>query len=260
MSAKILVLDIETAPNVAYVWRYFKTHVGAKQVIEKGYMLSFAAKWLGEDDIYYSDTSNQKEIGLLKDLLPLLEEADMIVAHNGERFDLPQIRGRYLENKMPPPSPVKVIDTFKIAKKEFGFPSNSLEYLCQVLDCDVKKDGHKKFPGFELWLEVLKNNPEAWEEMRNYNIDDILALESLYMKLRPYARYHPNVAVFNEEKNEAPACPKCGGQHLQKRGFAYTNVGKYQRYRCNDCGGWSRSRTTLVNKELRQNVTVNMVN
>ena len=87
MSAKILILDVETAPNVAYVWRFFKTNVGAKQVVEKGYMLSFAAKWLGEDDIYYSDTSNQKEIGLLKDLLPLLEEADMIVAHNGERFD-----------------------------------------------------------------------------------------------------------------------------------------------------------------------------
>lgn len=257
--ARILLLDIETAPNVAYVWRFFKTNIGAKQVLERGYMLSFAAKWLDDDKVYYADVQNQNEKSLLKDLLPLLEEADMVVAHNGERFDMPQIRGRYLQHGMAPPSPVKVIDTYKIAKKEFGFPSNSLEYLTTALNCSVQKGGHKEYPGFELWLGVLRDDPKAWAEMKLYNIDDILAMESLYLKMRPYARFHPNVAVFSED-NKAPACPKCGEQHLVKRGFAYTNVGKFQRYRCEDCGGWSKGRTSLVNKDLAQNVTTNVVN
>lgn len=252
--ARILVLDIETSPNIAYVWRFWKENVGAKQVLKNGQMLSFAAKWLDDDKIYYQDVQHGDEKQMLTILFSMLDEADIVVCHNGDKFDLPHIQGRGLVLGLKPPAPYKTIDTVKVARYEFNFPSNSLEYLATVLELKNRKDGHKKFPGFELWLGVLANNPEAWAEMREYNIQDILVLEELYLKVRPYMKKHPNIGVFSDE--EKVVCPRCGGEHLQRRGYSYTNVGKYQRLQCNDCGSWSRTRFTEHTKEKNKSLIV----
>lgn len=253
--ARILILDIETAPNVAYVWRFFKENVGAKQVIENGYMLSYAAKWLDEKEVFYEDLSNQHEADMLTKLAKLLDEADIVVAHHGDMFDLPHIQGRFLVHGIKPPAPYKQVDTKKIAKKEFNFPSNSLEYLAVVLNLPIKKGQHRKFPGFELWLGVLRNDPEAWAEMKEYNIDDILVLEQLYKVFRPFHRLHPNVAVFDDEHDVH--CPKCNSDNIQYRGYAHTTVGRYHRFQCNDCGGWGRDRKNVLRNP---NLKVNVVN
>ena len=258
MSApKILVLDIETAPKVAYVWRFFKENISAKQVKEHGHMMSFAAKWLDSDEIFYEENRKDNDKLLIEKVCHLLDQADMVIAHNGERFDMKQIRGRAVVHGIAPPSPVKVIDTLKIAKNEFGFASNSLEYLTTILGCKIKKGGHKKFPGFELWLACLRGDDEAWAEMKEYNILDILALEELYYKLRPWDTKHPNLAVYAEDV-ESIVCPKCGGSHVQWRGYAYTNVGKYHRFQCTDCGGWGRGRYSLLVKN--DNLIANQAN
>jgi hypothetical protein len=256
--AKILILDIETSPNIAYVWRFWKENVGAKQVLENGTMLSFAAKWLGDSTVFYEDVEHQSELEMLTVLFRLLDEADIVVAHNGDKFDLPHIQGRGLVLGLPPPSPYKTVDTVKVARYEFNFPSNSLEYLSNVLSLKVKKGGHKKFPGFELWLGVLAGNPEAWAEMKEYNIDDILALEELYLKMRPYMRRHPNTGVFDDHSD--PVCPKCSSNDIHWRGYAHTNVGRYHRFQCNVCGGWGRSRTSILTKDFTKNLTVSTVN
>lgn len=257
--ARILLLDVETAPNVAYVWKFWKENVGAKQVIENSYMLSFAAKWLGEKEIFYEDLSNQREKDMLLPLHKLLDDADIVVAHNGDGFDLPHIQGRFLLHGIKPPSPYKQVDTVKVARKEFNYPSNSLEYLSNVLDLAIKKGGHKKFPGFELWLGVLRNDPEAWKEMREYNIDDIKVLELLYLKFLPYMRFHPNVNVYDDEHDDVK-CPKCGSNHIHRRGYAHTNVGRYHRFQCNDCGGWGRTRVQDIDKNARKNIIVGVIN
>lgn len=257
MKTKILILDIETTPNLAYVWRFFKENVGAKQVVEHTEIMSFAYKWLDDDRIYYYDTQYTSEKNILPFLMEVLDAADIVVAHNGNKFDLPTIQGRALVAGLKPPSPYKTVDTLLVARYEFNFPSNSLEYLSGILGVG-QKDNHKNFPGFELWAECLKGNPKAWEEMRVYNIQDVIALEQIYLKMRPYMRRHPNVGVYEEE--EEPICPKCGSKHLQWRGFAHTNVGKYHRFVCNDCGGWGRTRMTIQDKQIRKNLTVNAVN
>jgi predicted RNA-binding Zn-ribbon protein involved in translation (DUF1610 family) len=246
MQPKILILDIETAPKVALVWRFFQENISPKQVLEHGHIMSFAAKWLGNDDVIYEESRTENDKHLIERLVYWLDMADIVVAHNGARFDLPSIRGRALVHGINPPSPVKMIDTYKVVKKEFSFPSNSLEYLTMVLDCNTKKGGHKKFPGFELWLECLRKNEEAWAELKEYNILDVHALEEVYLKLRPWITDHPNVAIYNEP--EHPACPKCGSVSTQWRGYAFTSTGKYHRYQCNDCGGWGRSRYMLNTK------------
>jgi DNA polymerase elongation subunit (family B)/predicted RNA-binding Zn-ribbon protein involved in translation (DUF1610 family) len=256
--ARILILDIETSPNIAYVWRFFKENVGAKQVLENGSILSFAAKWLDGDTIYYEDVSYNSELHMMKKLFKLLDEADIVVAHNGDKFDLPHIQGRGLVLGLKPPSPYKTVDTVKVARYEFNFPSNSLEYLSKVLELKTKKGGHKKFPGFELWLGVLANNPEAWAEMKEYNIIDIVVLEELYLKMRPWMRRHPNVGVYEDNANVV--CPKCGSVHLNYRGYAHTSVGRFHRFQCVECGGWGRHRLSVYPNELKKNLVVNVNN
>lgn len=236
---RILILDIETFPNVAHVWRFYKENVGAKQVVEHATLASFAYKWYGEDGVGYFDIQHQSEKKLLKELIALLDLADIVIAHNGAKFDLPTIQGRAMVAGLRPPSPYKIIDTLLVAKYEFNFPANSLEYLVIILEC-APKGGHKQFPGFELWEQCMKNNPEAWAEMRVYNMQDVTTLEEVYNKMKPWMRRHPNLAVF-EEDNEI-MCPKCGSKHIQWRGYTTTNVGKYKKFQCQGCGGWSRTR------------------
>ena len=246
MPPKILVLDIETFPALANVWRFWKENIGAKQVVEHSTIASFACKWLDDDDIHYEDVEHQSEASLLKSLLNYLDVADIVIAHNALKFDLPTIQGRALAVGLKPPSPYKVIDTLQVARYEFNFPSNSLEYLAIILEC-APKLGHKKFPGFELWSECMKGNPEAWKEMETYNKQDVLTLEEIYQKMKPWMKRHPNVAIY--EETTKPLCPKCGSDHMQSRGYAYTNIYKYRRFQCQSCGGWHRTRFNELKKE-----------
>ena len=252
--ARILILDIETAPNIAYVWRFFKENVGAKQVLENTFIMSFACKWLDDDKIWCFTADEYGEINLLKALIDVLDAADIVVAHNGNKFDLPTIQGRALVHGLKPPSPYKVVDTLNVARYEFNFPSNSLGYLSDILGVE-KKGQHKEFPNFELWAECLKGNKKAWEELKTYNIQDVVVLEEVYLKMLPWMKRHPNVAV-NEEA-ERPLCPKCGSQHIQLRGYTYTNFYKYRKFQCNDCGGWSRTRFNEYPKDKKHVLLAN---
>jgi predicted RNA-binding Zn-ribbon protein involved in translation (DUF1610 family) len=255
---KILILDIETAPNLAYVWRFFKENIAPKQVVQNSTILSYCAKWLGEERVMYNDCREDlDEFGLVLELCQLLDEADIVVAHNGVRFDVPKINTACLRNKISPPSPFKQVDTFQVARSKFKFESNKLEHLADHLNLPMKKLAHKKFPGFELWLECLRGNVLAWEEMREYNINDVLVLEKLYLRLLPWIDNHPNIGVVEEK--EFPVCPKCGSRHIQHRGYSTTSTGKYKRFRCNSCGGWGRSRYTEYPKDKRRALIVNAV-
>lgn len=254
MKPRILILDVETFPNTAYVWRFFKENIGAKQVLEYSTLASFAYKWLDEDVIWCEDTQHQSEKKLVEKLLAVLDNADIVVAHNGSKFDLPTIQGRALVLGLKPPSPYKIVDTLLVARYEFNFPANNLEHLAILLNVD-QKGGHKKFPGFELWEQCMKNNPEAWEEMKIYNKQDVRTLEQIYLRMRPFMKRHPNVAVF-EEDNQI-MCPKCGSKHIQRRGYVTTNVYKYQKFQCQSCGGWSRTRFNEYPLEKKHSLLVN---
>lgn len=252
---RILLLDIETAPIMADVWKLWDENVGLNQIVKDWYILSWAAKWLGEKRVYYEDQRDAADIeddtDILTKLWHLLDEADVVVAHNGVRFDVPKINARFVRAGLPPPSPYRVVDTLKIAKAQFKFTSNRLAYLAEFLKVPVKKRTHHKFPGHQLWIEVRKGNRAAWQEMKLYNGDDVRALEGVYLKLRPWDKFSPNAGTFSADEG---VCPVCGHVHLEKRGFAYTQAGKYQRYRCTNesCLAWSRGKTNLLPKSQRK--------
>lgn len=254
---RILIFDLETAPNTADVWQFWNQNIGATQLLKDGYIMAYAAKWLGEDKVFYKETRTENDKALVRSLAKLIDKADIVVGHNGDRFDMGWLRFRAAVHGIAPWSPVKVVDTYKASKKEFYSPSHRLEYLARMFGCSPKLK-HSKFPGHSLWTACrFDKNPEAWEEMKEYNIQDVLTLEELYIKMRPYITNHPNIGVYLE--GTKPACSKCGSTAMRKDGFSYTNTGKYQQYQCSEkgCGGWARGRINLYDKDLRKELITN---
>lgn len=233
---KILLLDIETAPNVAYVWGLFKENIPLQRLVDSGYVLCWAAKWYGEDNVMFDSVYQSRPKKMLQRIHKLLEEADAVVHYNGTRFDIPTLNKEFLLNRMTPPSAYRHIDLLTTARGRFRFVSNKLDYVAQALGVGKKH----KHQGFELWIKCMNRDSDAWKEMEEYNKQDVVLLESVYDIFRPWIRNHPNVALYNG--NGDNSCPSCGSDHVVRRGFSYTTTGRYQRYRCGTCGHWSRDR------------------
>lgn len=250
---KTILIDIETAPSLAYVWQFWKQNIIDDMVIDyKGYIMSVCIKELGTNNIVYLENRTEDDTQICKDILYYLDDADFVIAHNGRKFDIPYIKARAVINDLKPPSPFKVIDTLAIAKKEMLFKRNTLQHLAEALKCPLDKYDHAKYPGFKLWLGCLNQEEDAWKEMKEYNVLDVEVLEQVYMKLRPWSKTHPNITTGDSHTDMC--CPKCGSDDLIKRGFYHTNKGQYQRYSCKSCGGWSSETYTTNTIEKRKSL------
>lgn len=245
---KVLFLDIETAPIIGYTWGLYDQNLAVNQIQCDWYVLSWAAKWLNSKSIQQMDQSGTKDIKndkpILQRIWSLLDIADIVVTQNGKSFDIKKLNARFVQHGMKPPSSFKQIDTKLLAKKHFGFTSNSLEYLSDKLCTKYKKLKHKKFPGMELWTECLKGNKQAWKEMAKYNIHDVLSLEELYTKLIPW----DNSINFNIYRNGVQCT--CGSKDFKRNGFFYSSTGRFQRYSCKNCG--SELRDTRRDKKVNR--------
>lgn len=251
MSPKILLFDIETKPNQAYVWGMWKQNIAPGQLIDEWEMLTWAAKWLHKRRVM-SDSVHKHKSGtdyeILLGLRDLLNEADIVIGHNARRFDRKKANARFIKYDILPPSPYRVIDTLDEAKKNFAFTSNRLDALGKYLGVGQKLDTG----GFDLWARCCNGEKAAFKEMLAYNREDVRLLERVYLKMLPWMQNHPNLGVYGE--CDEPVCRNCGSEDLHWRGFAYTQVGKYHRYHCQDCGSWGQSRFTILGKEERENL------
>lgn len=236
--SKILLFDIETAPNLGYTWQKWE-----QDVIEfkrDWYMLSFAYKWLGDTSVKayslpdFSTFKKDKEddTQLITELWKLFDQAEIVIAHNGDEFDIKKTNSRFIINGLQPPTPYKTIDTKKIAKKHFRFDSNKLDDLGNYLGLGRKIDTG----GFELWKGCMAGNKDAWSKMVKYNKQDVVLLEKVYNKLLPWIDNYPVVSIDDGE------CRNCNSIHLQKRGRGANRFSTYQRYQCMDCGAWSKGK------------------
>lgn len=255
-SPKILLIDIETAPILGFCWGLFENNIALNQIHKDWHLLSYSAKWLNSNKIYYKDQRNKKNIEddkeLLKEIWILLDEADIVIGQNSKAFDIKKLNARFIINGFQPPSSFKQIDTLQLSRKYFGFTSNKLEYLSKTLNKKHKKSSHKKFSGFELWKECLKNNIAAWKEMEHYNKLDVLSLEELYKKLAPW----DTTINFNLYHNGLINQCNCGSKNLKKYGFAYTSTGKFQRIKCVDCGAETREKQSVFDKAKKDSLNV----
>lgn len=245
---KILLLDIETSPIISYVWGLFDQNVALNQIKSDWHILSWSAKWLDSKKVIYMDQRKAKKIEddsiILKAIWKLIDECDIVVSQNGKKFDIKKLNARFIFHNFPPPSSFKHIDTLQLAKKHFGFTSNKLEYMTDKLCNKYKKLKTKKFQGFELWSECLKGNIKAWDEMKAYNMMDVLSLEELYKKLIPWDK-SIDFSLYNDKKNFLCTC---GSTKKNKNGYFYSSIGKYQRYKCAKCSREITDKNNLLKK------------
>lgn len=249
MAARVLVLDIETKYMLLEGWQMFNQNFSVDQIAEDWSILSYSAKWLDSDEVIYSDVTEKTEDEILQELHDLLDEADFAIAHNGKRFDLKKIRARMITRGFQPYSPVRIIDTLEIAKTEFAFTSNKLLYLTRLLCKKTQKSDHGKFSGHMLWKEFLKGNPEAIEEMRHYNIIDVVSLQELYLIMAPWSSKLPNFDIYEKDVDN---------NVWEEYGYTYTNLAKYRQYRNKATGQFKRGRTNLLSKEERSKLLANI--
>jgi len=235
MLNKILVLDIETRPGIAYVWQTFKVNVGYEQIIEPGRMICFAAKWVGRPEtVFYSEWGNGRA-EMIRAAHDLLSEADAVVTYNGDKFDLPKLNGEFVLDGLPPVPPVTSIDVIKTVRK-MGFLMNRLAFIGPLLRVGEKV----KHEGFDLWAKVIDGDHKAQERMRKYNIQDVVLLEKLYLRIRPFIKNHPHLG------KEARECGACGSNNVHSRGYRRTKYFKVQRLQCQSCGGWQDGKREKV--------------
>jgi DNA polymerase elongation subunit (family B) len=247
---KILLLDIENSPNLGHVWGLWQQNISLAQLQESAYVLCWAAKWLGEDYVYFDSLNQSSRRSMMKSIHKMLNEADAVIHYNGSKHDIPLLNKEFLELGMKPPSPYKQIDLYRTVKSVFKFPSNKLEYVCKALGVGQKI----KTIGHELWTRCMTGkDQEAWDMMEEYNVNDVDILEQVYNKLLPWIPAHANHSLYSDD---SLVCPNCGGHHLQKRGFYYTLASKFQRFQCKDCGKWSRD-NKIVNSQQYKTVGIN---
>jgi len=249
---KILLFDIETAPMKSFLWSIWQKGVQPDQVTNDWFILTWAAKWLFDsktmsEGLTGKEARKESDTRILKGVWQLLDEADMVIGHNSDRFDIPRLNTRFLINGMGPPLPYRSIDTLKVAKK-FAFTSNRLDQVNKTLGLPRKMETK-----FELWKKCVEGDEKALEKMRKYNKRDVNILEETYLTLRPWITSHPNIGLYIE-LNE-PVCSNCGSTNIMWKGHYYTNVSKFRSGRC-ECGAIVRMRQNEFPKEKRKTLAI----
>lgn len=218
--------------------------MGLNQLIESGEVMCFAAKWYGSKSVMFYSTHHDGKATMIERAHELLEDTDVVVHFNGQKFDIPHLNRAFLEEGYPPPAPFAQVDLLKVVKKQFRFPSNKLDYVANRLGLGSKVS----HIGHQLWVDCMAGSEEAWSVMRSYNMHDVVLTEEIYDELLPWIPSHPNYRLYVGSSEEV--CPNCGSGNLKKRGKAYTSVSVFQRYMCESCGKWSRGNNRLDSSSI----------
>lgn len=228
---KTLVLDIECSPTLATVWGLWNQNIGINQLIGDSEVLCWSASWEGKKEVYFTAKNMSGRRRMIKAIHKLMAEADEVVTYNGDSYDLKVLNKEFALFGLAPPAPYKSVDLLKVVKKKFRLTSNKLDYVLRYFKLGAKKSNR----GHELWLDVMANKPEAWKEMKEYNITDVTELK----KLLHFLRSNGWMAGVGINRARKPAhCSTCGSDHVHFRGWHYTKKMKYRRFQCQKCGSW----------------------
>ena len=237
MQNKILILDIETKPAQAYIWRaYGEQNIGVEQIIDAGAIICVGLKWLGERETLLYSEWEHGTVEMLRQVHLAMSEADAVITYNGDKFDLPKMQGEVLLVGLGPTPPVTSIDVVKAVRK-FGFFVNRLAFIGPFLGVGAKI----KHEGFDLWVKVMEGNQPAQRRMARYCKQDVKLLEKLYLKVRPFINSHPHMG--NTKGHE---CGACGSNQVQSRGYRRTKAFRIQRLQCQTCGSWQDGKREKV--------------
>ena len=243
----ILLIDIETTPALVWTWGLYDQNISIQQIEQHPRIFCFAAKWYGAKSTqFYSEHHNGRH-EMLAAAWAMLDAADIVVGWNSRSFDGKWLEGEFIAEGMGRPSPYVHIDLMLEVKRNGRFISNKLDYIAGRL-LDEHKVSHE---GFELWIKCMAGDEGAWRTMRRYNKKDVTLLEPIYKALLPWIKSPVNAALYVDDDERRCPQPTCASTNLERRGYAYTNAGKYPRFVCRDCGKWSRGARSEGTTELR---------
>lgn len=227
---KILIYDLETSTYEGHVWGKYEQNV--LKFTKYRQILSVSYKWLGEEKVHTVTRQGLKsDKALCIRLHKLFQEADIVVAHNGNKFDQKVAKARFIFNGLKPVKNLLTVDTCAAARREFDFPGNSLNDLAAFFGFGSKLPTQ----GIGLWLGCEADDPKAWDIMAKYNRHDVTLLEKVYDKLRPWITNHPNIARIVSGDAAGNECTNCASFNITKWGVRPTAAGLQQRWVCKDC-------------------------
>lgn len=237
---RVLFFDLETAPSLAYVWHPTDDYVPSDRLIHPNFLLTWAAKWAGDRKVSTGrltpdEARAQDDSRIVESMAALIREADIVVAHNVAKFDLPTLNARLLLLGLEPLGPVRTIDTLTLARKSFRLPYSKLDYLGEVLGL-----GRKLKTDFDLWRNAYHGDERALAKMLRYNRQDVVLLERVFDRLLPYVKNLPR--LVEAAADGEMVCPTCASAQLQRRGTHKTNACTYQQYQCQECKRYCRAR------------------
>jgi hypothetical protein len=252
-SARIALIDIETLPGEFYAFDPKVEYLSSDKMIKDVSISCWAAKWLFEPEIMGETVSaaeayNRDDRSILNGIWKIMDEADMLIFHNGLNFDMPVLYGRFATYGMKPPTKFTTVDTCKTSKSVFKFSYNGLDQLGQRFGIGKKID-----MSFLDWKNCLTNDRNAsiaLEQMLTYCKNDIAPLlEDVYLAMLPYIPNHPNLGLWS--LNEGNCCTHCESTDLNWNEKRYaTPQGLWKSWRCNTCGSVGRG-TGKENKEAK---------
>lgn len=231
--SKILFIDIETCPNVVLSWAIgHKVSLSYENIIHERRIICACYKWADEKTVHSVDWGKkQDDKALLKKISKVIAKADVVIGHNGDRYDIKFINGRLLYHKLPPLGKLNTEDTLSMSRKTFYLNSHRLDYLGEYLGEGRKLDTG----GYGLWKAVhLDKCGKSLQKMISYCKKDVILLENVYNRISPYVEHTVNKAII-EGRDKNVACDACGSTEAVKDGHRYTKSGKYQRYKCSNC-------------------------
>lgn len=202
---KRLFFDIETSPMIAYTWRVgWKINLNTDNIIEDWRIICISYKWEGDDKVQTLKWDKNKcDKKLLTKFIQIANQADEIIAHNGDRFDIKKIRTRCIFHRIPMFPKYRSLDTLKKARGNFSFNSNRLDYIAKFLGVGAKLE-HE---GFQMWVKCMQGDKQALKDMIKYCEMDIIVLEDVYNELKDYVKHNTHSAVINGGyKHECPNC------------------------------------------------------
>lgn len=240
-SIKRLYFDIETAFSLGAFWESRLYEVDIIKKVRGWFMLSFSYAWndgeikhkqLPDYKGYKKNPYNDKE--LVRDLLKLMNEADIIIGHNGRAFDWKKSLYKFVVHGFQPPPQNKIIDTMTIAG-QLGFTSKSLENVAH----DLGLGGKRKHSGFETWEKCVAGKMSAWKELKWYNNGDIVVLREVAKRFKPFIKNWDTIVLYKEGN----PCTRCHKNNIWSRGERILSTGiTHQRFQCQDCGKWLHSK------------------
>lgn len=229
---KRLFFDIETSYYLVPTFQFWKVNINPDNIIRNKKIICISYKWQYEDEVHTLVwDSKQDDSKLIKDFIQVIKEADEIVAHNGDKFDMKELRTRALltNNLMFPV--YRTLDTLKKARQYFRFASNKLDYIGKALGVGRKLD-HE---GMQLWIDICEHkDKEQLQKMVDYCKQDVILLEDIYTVLSPYIYHNTNFAVLKGGMKWH--CPECASHNVKLSHTDATAMGYIKRHmKCLDC-------------------------